>query len=725
MGQSSSHNSKDFDLKLTKEWVKQGRNFTSILESSKKYGKLSVYWKISGDGITKKDLEGGKLKGTDTLKNKGTSKHTFELARNNDRSENTTLNVAYYFDKKHKNLIANEDIELIARSYDPDDDPDEPWKLTATRIDNVKENVAVRAQISNGEPGKKIYFQLTGKDLDKNDLDLSYARMSGTAKMDEDGYAVIPFMIRADHKTEGTETFNFSFYKDKNYNKKYSSFSLDILDESVETPEHSPTTSPIPSNKQPLWSGPTDEGTWFTIAPSRTAIQENQSSRTRINSDSKIGHVLYFKITGDGIDKNDFDLNYARTTGKIKINNSGTAFIPHFLRNDNKTEGTENMTISLYRDKKYKKLIATSTVPVLDTSIETLGNPPTLSTIPSTEQPQWGGGVNGGSWYTLSPGRAEYKRGDEIGVRIDSDSLPGTKLVWRLSGADISADDIEPSKQHSGLSGKETIGLNGIGQFNLTFKPDNQIKDNSTITFNLYRDDASNEKLANTSFVLAATPAEAIPNKTQIDEGKEMKFKVFTKGMGESETVYWDISGINITEGDFDTPISGATTLDSTRKFQIRLQAKKDLLTEGTEHFRFNMYTDKAKNNLIGSSEDVSIFDTSTTPIKIYGVEPNSEFVQQGKGFKIKVKTKNIGTDEIIHWAGSGSAADQNIVELEANNSMQGTVLLDSKGNAVFQFRTNKSEMTSASMPFNFTLFESSELLKPLSTPAEVTILEQ
>ena len=278
MGQSSSHNSKDFDLKLTKEWVKQGRDFTSILESSEKHGKLSVYWKLSGDGITEKDLEDGKLKGAGTLKKKGIYKHTFELARNNERSENTTLHVAYYFDKKHKNLIANENIELIAREYDPDDDPDEPWKLTATRIDNVKENVAVRAQISNGKPGQKIYFQLTGDGLDKNDLDLSYARMSGTAKMDEDGYAVIPFMIRADHKTEGTETFNFSFYKDKNYKKKYSSFSLDILDESVETPEQSPTLSPIPPYKQPVWSGPTDEGTWFTIAPSRTVIQENQSS---------------------------------------------------------------------------------------------------------------------------------------------------------------------------------------------------------------------------------------------------------------------------------------------------------------------------------------------------------------------------------------------------------------------------------------------------------------
>ena len=66
----SSANSKDFELKLTKEWVKQGRDFTSILESSEKHGRSSVYWKLSGDGITEKDLQDGKLKGTGTLKKK-------------------------------------------------------------------------------------------------------------------------------------------------------------------------------------------------------------------------------------------------------------------------------------------------------------------------------------------------------------------------------------------------------------------------------------------------------------------------------------------------------------------------------------------------------------------------------------------------------------------------------------------------------------------------------
>ena len=76
--------------------------------------------------------------------------------------------------------------------------------------------------------------------------------MSGKAKMDKNGYAVIPFLIRPDNKTEGTEKFNFSFYKDKNFKKKYSSFSLDILDDSVETAKNKPTLSPAPLNKQPV-----------------------------------------------------------------------------------------------------------------------------------------------------------------------------------------------------------------------------------------------------------------------------------------------------------------------------------------------------------------------------------------------------------------------------------------------------------------------------------------
>ena len=131
--------------------------------------------------------------------------------------------------------------------------------------------------------------------------------MKGKAKMNEDGYAVIPFMIRADQKTEGTETFKFSFFKDKKFKKEYSSFSLNILDESVETTENNPTLSPKPAHKQPVWSGPTDNGTWFTIAPSRQRyMRTNPHEPESILTANR--EQIYFRITGKGIDKNNFDL---------------------------------------------------------------------------------------------------------------------------------------------------------------------------------------------------------------------------------------------------------------------------------------------------------------------------------------------------------------------------------------------------------------------------------
>ena len=502
----SGKNSNDFDLTLSKEWVKQGRQFTSKLESSKQYGKQKVFWELSGDEITPSIFDSGKLKGKGKLKKKGSFKHTFEIARNNELSGNTTLNIAYYFDKKRQHKIADDDIQIIAKAYDPEDDPNQPWKLTATRIDDIKENVAVRAKITNGEPGKIVYFQLTGAGLDQNDLDLSYGRMSGQAQMDAEGEATIPFMIRADNKTEGTEVMTFSFYEDSGFTKPYGSFSLDILDESVETAEQGPTLSPIPTQPQPIWSGTTPEGTWFTIAPSRSEIQENQSTRTRINSNSEVGNVLYFKISGEGIDQDDFDLSYGRTSGSIVINQSSTAFIPHLLRNDNKTEGTEEMTVSLYRDPAHTALVATATVPIRDTSTQEAGQLPTLSPIPTTAQPQWGGGVDEGSWFTLSPGRASYPRGIKIGMRIDSDSLPGAELIWKLSGPGVTSNDIEPSAKHDGLTGSAKIGLNGFATFDLTFKPSSQITNDTLLSFDLYRDDPSNEKLASTSLLLTPTP---------------------------------------------------------------------------------------------------------------------------------------------------------------------------------------------------------------------------
>ena len=709
----------DFELDLNKDSVKQGKAFKSHLTSSSSYGKENVFWTLSG--ITKSDLKDGKLQGQATLKKDGSTKQIFEIAANSERTQNATLDVDYFLDPKFKTRVAGDSITIIAKSYDPDKDSSKPWSMNAART-QVKENILVQFTIHNGTPGETVFYNVSGKGIDKNDFDLSYARMSGKAKMDNTGKAQIPVMVRNDNKTEGTEDVTVSIFADKAYKKKLSSTEIPILDTSIETPEQGPTKSKTPSGKQPVWSNKTNKGTWFTLSPSRTEIRENTSTRTRIDSNNKGGLVLYYKTSGNGIDHNDFDLSYARTSGEVILNSNGTAFIPHLLRNDNKTEGTENLTISLYRDKKFKKQVASTTVPVLDTSVQTPEKSPTKSIKPNTKQPQWGGGVLGGEWFTLSPNRSDFQRGEEVSIRVDSDSLPGEVLDWTLSGPDIDETDLDQSKG-SGLTGTAEISKNGYSSIGHFFKFDNSTSVNSEVTIDLFRENTT-KKVATTSFELIATPAEAEPNKTVIDEGKAMKFKVFTRGVPEGENVYWDVTGLNITDGDFVTPRTGVAIQDDTQKFQVNFEAAKDFLTEGTEYFKLNLYSDAGRTNLIGSSDEVTIIDTSTTPLQVYDLFSSAETVQEGKGFKMKVKTKNVDRDEIIYWKGSGPAADENIVYLEDTGLTYGTATLDNSGNAILQFKTNKNSMISSSAAFNFSIFESSNYITPIGGTASITVLE-
>ena len=249
----------DFELDLNKDSVKQGKAFKSHLTSSSSYGKENVFWTLSGDGITKSDLKDGNLQGQATLKKDGSTKQIFEIAANSERTQNATLDVDYFLDPKFKTRVAGDSIAIVAKSYDPDKDSSKPWSMNAARS-QVKENILVQFTINNGTPGETVFYTMSGKGIDKNDFDLSYARTSGKAKMDNTGKAQIPVMVRNDNKTEGTEDLTVSIFADKGYKKKLSSKEIPILDTSVETPEQGPTKSKTPSGKQPVWSNkPTRE----------------------------------------------------------------------------------------------------------------------------------------------------------------------------------------------------------------------------------------------------------------------------------------------------------------------------------------------------------------------------------------------------------------------------------------------------------------------------------
>ena len=726
-----SMSNSEFNLKLNKTKVKEGGAFKAMLSSSTKYGSRPIYWLLSGYNFTPADLKNGQISGTGTLKKDGSLKNTFELNADCTKEGTETLRVSYFTDAELSNIVAEQSIKVIDKSNSPDNcDSDTsdntPYLIEPSRI-QVKENVAIKFKIKNGVADTIIYFDAKGNGVDKNDFDLSYARMSGKAKIGKDGTADITFLARNDNKTEGDENLTVTIYKDKKKTKILGFASVPIIDTSIETAAQGPTKSETPEEPQPIWSNNEGEGNWFSLSPSRTDIRENTSTRTRIDSDAGAGTRLNFSVSGEGIDENDLDLAYARMSGEVELNINGTAFIPHLLRNDNNTEGLEELTLTLFRQGTNKPL-AMTTIPVIDTSVETPDHKPTLSPTPNQSQPIWGGGTadGKGSWFTVSPSRDIFEEGETVNTRIDSDADPGETVYWELSGEGISEQDFEQSSESDGLSGTKDIKLNGLAQLKHILSTDNQAEGDENLTITLYRDSSKGTELAKTTFTILDGSAKIEANKIAINEGKSMKFKVFTDGFPVGSDIYWEIEGFNITEGDFETrPITGIKILDETKKFQINCETRKDFLTEGSEFYRLNIYSDSERESLIGSSEAIEIFDTSTTPIQSYELISSTSQVNEGKGFKVKIKTKNVSPGTTLYWEGTGTATDFDVItSASGGNDLSGSTVLDSEGKSVLAFDTVKDKLTEGNETFTVTAYNEPNLINQVGNDVTVEIID-
>lgn len=724
-----SKRAQDFNLSLNKDTVKEGGSFKAILSSSDQYKWSPIYWVLSGENITANDLADGQLAGSETLKKDGSLTKVFDINADCLQEGVETLNVQFFLDPDGTTAVAEDSIQIIDTSYDPNncsgDDTAKPYALIESRT-QVKENTSLFYTITNADPGEKLFFKLSGKNINKHDFDLNYARLKGKIKVGEDGQAFVPVLARNDNRTEGEERLTFSLFKDKKHKKELSSVTIPILDTSLKTDNQSPTKSKQPDSKQPIWSSVDSEGTWFTLSPSRTEIRENTSTRTRIDSNAPAGTKLTYDVRGAGIDQDDFDLNYARMSGEVELNSNGVAFIPHLLRNDNKTEGTEELTIDLYRLSNRKTLLTTTTVPVLDTSIQTdPSQSPTPAPAPEQSQPTWGGGTAEGTWFTLSPSRSEFEEGEISTTRIDSDAFPGTTVYWELSGNGINEDDLDLNAGSKGMNGVETITRNGFGEVRHIFKVDGVTEGDEQVSISLYRDESKAQRLASSSFMLLDGAVETEPNKSSLNEGQKMKFKVFANGFPVGSNLYWDISGLNINQDDFDTrPIEGVKTLDATQKFQLNFETRKDKLTEGTEFYRLSVYSDPEKTTLIGQSDEVTIFDTSTAKVATYDLITSSASVEEGKGFKVKIKTNGIDPGTAIFWKASGTVSDQDLINETTGDALGGPAILDADGNAIMQFDTFKDRLSEGLETFTVQAFSDSDYLSPVGNLVSVDILD-
>ena len=111
------------------------------------------------------------------------------------------------------------------------------------------------------------------------------------------------------------------------------------------------------------------ERSTYKINPSKSAIDEGQTLTTTITSDkARPGTTVYWSLSGDGIDKNDF--SRGNLTGQGVLDGNGSLTISHSIKEDlSLDEGDETLNIAVFSDPTRTKLL-TAPVQVLinDTS---------------------------------------------------------------------------------------------------------------------------------------------------------------------------------------------------------------------------------------------------------------------------------------------------------------------------------------------------------------------
>ena len=144
---------------------------------------------------------------------------------------------------------------------------------------------------------------------------------------------------------------------------------------------------------------------------------------------------------------------------------------------------------------------------------------------------------------------------------------------------------------------------------------------------------------------------------SSVDEGGNWTTTVTTTNVDDNTTLYWSLSGTNITSADFSSgALTGSGTI-SNNTFNFSHTVAEDTLTEGTETVTIKLFTDSGRNTQVGNTVTVTLNDTSLTPTYTATVSHNSR--DEGDSFTTTMTTTNVANSTELWWelSGTGIAA--------------------------------------------------------------------
>ena len=419
----------------------------------------TLYWSLSGTGITGADFSDGSVTGFSSVDSLG--KFTISSTISNDlKTEGPEkLEIRLFIDAARTKQVGNiAMVQINDTSLTPPPAPASPTyviKPSATRL-NEGQILTTVVQTTNVAANTRLYWSVSGTKIDSKDF--SAGTLEGSALVDSNGQFSFSHTLANDLSTEADELLQINLFSDaaRTSQLRQRQRAKAPLNKTIGSPAFvtitDTSTTPITQPLAPVYS----------ITPSATLISEGNTLTTTIStSNLPSGAQLYWLLSGIGIENADFSTG--TITGMGTIDAQGEFTLTHALRNDLKTEGSETLKISLYTDPGMgaASQVGMASVIIADTSVS--------AAVPT---------------YVLTPSLTIVNEGQGITTSVTTTNvLDGSILYYKLSG-----NGIDPSDFSVGAISGQLLIQAGKGSFLHTFNNDLKIEGDETLVIQLYSD---------------------------------------------------------------------------------------------------------------------------------------------------------------------------------------------------------------------------------------------
>ena len=204
-----------YAIQSSTDIVSEGEIISFYIDSTDVPQGTSVYWEISGSGVSGKDFTSGKTSGKATINSAGRSIINLEVANDYTSEINEMPILRLYSDSKLSNLVAASQFQIrdTSKNLTPSVEA-----LADVISCNEGESFVVSGKTTNIRSGSALYYTISGTGI--NDNDIKSKKLNDVVYIDQSGLFQLPIDIANDNLTEGSEELLLNFSLDLLGNQK-------------------------------------------------------------------------------------------------------------------------------------------------------------------------------------------------------------------------------------------------------------------------------------------------------------------------------------------------------------------------------------------------------------------------------------------------------------------------------------------------------------------------